>query len=1190
MVEVNKYDTDVTIRYKCCKLFELPVKLISVIPGETKLFDSDVIIQDNLYRDTLEYTRYLYSENMNFDEIFLIINKNNPNIDVDNLIYLFVSFFESDGLEYGEDLYKLFNECYSLVTGDLNYNRFTSNYDLFLQYDAWKLELRKEFKADLTKLRSIEESQVSMARIDKESKILNTSILKITTVDTIYKPTIDGKIIDYGKLIFDKVQCTRFLTTCIFIDKDGVQFTKLYEESDVMNQNLLFQTSELVNQNCLYFKFNIDFEKETILKDNIHKAYYILEDNIFYIHYPVDRDYPKMLENCIEGLSLGEGKETKVGAMFEIYNLDLSEIVLTDCITNNNIVSNYLFLDETQKLFGRKKRFEFHFKSINDDHESDETIKKSVSVYVKQLITSDKRMVKTDKSAIMIDENTKYFQFNITQAISRKAIDHFLKIFDLLVKIMILESSKIIEKYNILSKEGSILEYEKYVDLDIQENEICNSDLMNIAPDLFVANYNKRCPCDSQPRIILSREEYDYWKNQGNELLAFPNAETKFWFVCPYKDKKFPGVKVNYDLPNKDKYPYIVCCWDTPHMGNNPRYQAYRNNIIPIRRIGAKADKKILTRKILVEDRTAYIPITLENILKSYSNNEILRYGIVISQSSIIHCICLALGDVLYAKLNSEAREIYVHKIRKFITASVYPSLLKQEMFDFTDSQIIERMGNPEVYFDPGLFYRAIEETFDINLYLFNNDDKGSVFIPRFKHFYCKPYRDRPCVIAIKSVTKKLTDYEHWELIADIDESKLTAIALFGEDINKICYNMFTAATNNITIIDEKYRNIYTLDLLNTIHYPPLSQFIDSYGKLRGVTFQGPEGPFTVSCLPSQPENLPKSNAVYSLNLDLALKIFGSPQSYSTENNLVNTLWYDVYEIPDTAAVYVSSKVSQLEDSIKINKLTLKEFFKLTNINDNVYKEAMIFIDLIRWLFTFKDNLSYIDFIEKCFINIGYDINYDFSNVNYKLPDVKTLDEALNFLKYLNIFQSGKIMVSDKTYRKLNKYFVSLNKRNIDRKTILNKYYDFDDFKKYPNNRIIIGDNELFNWLRNNKYDNDYSKYFTVSKVIHPSYHTNTEGYLYEDKFKRTWLIQNLEVNTLDNAAYISKYWIDNKINIGYSSSTGKNDIKVNVYGITGANEITLIKSETDEFIEGVPVLHYGSNGEFNSYAAMLQI
>lgn len=1179
VVSVNRYDTDVTIRYKCCDEFKLPVKLISVIPGDEKLFETDLLIQDFTYRDTMAYTRYLlFEKGLEFDEIYAIINKNNPNIDVDNLIFIIVSFYENDGQELPENAFETFNQCYTIVTGELVYQRFSNNNDLGNNYISWKEELIREFKTDINKLNEIRESEIVMEKIDNQSIELLTTDLKITAVNTIFNPTFDGEVLKYGLLIFDKIRVDGFLTTCIFIDKDGKSYSKIYDSGKVINNNLLFHKSELVTRNCFYFKFNIG-DENVILKDKIYRAYYIVEDNIFYINYPVDQDYPKMIAARIEGCDMNSGMETKVSGTFEIYNIELSEIVFTDCITNNSIVNNYLFLDENQKLLGKKKRLDFHFKSINDDHDSEESIKKAVSVTMKQFTTTDRRTIRLNGRTLLVEPGVKYAQFTITQGISRTAINHFIRIFDLLVKVMIIENDKILQLYQEMT--GQVDNYQSYSEQD-KDEETCNNDLLSIAPDLFVEGYNKRCPCDSQPRIILSKKEFDYWKEQGRDILSFPNENAKYWFVCPYEEKKYPGVKVNYDLPNKDKYPYLVCCWDTPHMEGNQRYSSYRNNIIPIRKIGAKADKKILTKKILVEDRNAYIPITLENIIKNYCEGEVLRYGVPLSPSSILHSVLLALKDPIYESMNKAGREVYIQKIRKFISMSIYPNLLSQEMYDFTDAEIIQKIEDPNEYFDPRIMYRAIEEAFKINLYTFNNDDKGTMVTPRFKHFYSRAYRNRPCVLVIKSVTKKIVDYEHWELIADF-KTETKAIGLFGDNMNKVCYNMFMATVNNITLIDDdKFKNLYTFNILETVPFTPVSQFVDSKGKLRGVTFKYDGNEFTVSCGPSQPENLPLSLQVKSLKVDDALEIFGRPRSYSPESSV---FWYDLYELPDQIAIYVKGVY---DSDVTINKLTLREFYKKSYVNNDKYKEAMIFIDIIRWLFTFKGSMPYIDFVEKCFINIVFEIEYDLKEVKSLLPKVGTLDEALDSLKYLPIFEDGKIMVSERTWNKLYRYFISLSKRNLTRKKIINKYFDIQDFIQYPNVRIMIGDAELYNWLRNNKYEYDYTKYFTISNIIHPSYYSNTEGYVYQDKFNRIWFIQNLEDPSKENAIRVSKNWIDNRINIAYSlpSVSEPMNIEPKIYGINGLNEIILMQDSE----ENVPILHYGNNGDVNAYAGMLQL
>lgn len=1195
MIRLSKYDTDVTIRYKCIPNLRAPVRYISVIPvGKSPELETDIVVRDNIYRSIVDYTEYLMSQNKRFDEVFNEISETNSDLTVDNLLMIYLVIMSNiPDFQPEDNLFEIFNICHKLVTGD-EFPKFSDNYDLQNFYMTWESDLSRELTSDLEKLSEIEESENTLLEIESDKKKISFSDTTISSVDYIYQPTLDNNLITEldGMELFNRVTTSWFLPICVYIDSNGKVFTNIFNNGkDLVNPNTLFEPAIYNNRNFLFFKYNTAKDAKTTYKDSFNQAYLSLSTGIFYIHVPLKNkiDYPKLLEKQIQGLSLGPGEEIQVGGSFEVFINPIPEFIFADCITNNSIVSNYLFLDENQKLLGRKKRFDFHFKSMNDEEGNPMFSKKSVSLNYKQEVSKERRIINVSDGMIVVHEGQESMLFTVSQAESRKTLEHFMEIFKLLLKVMIRETPKIEQLYFSVSEQ---LKYHKDLvnEPEPVEEGLCRMDLQELAGDLFVTNYSKRCPCDSQPKIILTEEEYSEWKDQGNQILPFPNDNPRWFFVCPYKDKKYPGVKANYDLPNRDKFPYIVCCWDTPHMGlDNVRYQNYLNNVIPVRKIGAKADKKISTKKILSPDRVAFVPRDVEKVLKTYSkdSHDISRYGVPVSPSSLIHCVLVAIEDPVYMSLKD--KEVYVNTIRKYISESVHPSLMKQEMYDFSDFQIMDQLSNENKYLDPDLYYRALEELFNINLYVFTSigDDKdflGAISPPRYKHFFCRPLRNRPSVLVIKNVDSKLITYEHCELIVDYNEEKNEVIKLFGLNMTKLCHELVNDSVGTLTFHDNSIlKNIYTMDLLDLIKYPPRSQILDKYGKLRGITFKGPAGYFTITSeIPCQPENLPVAREIHHSDPITMVSIFGHAPAYSVnKGKLVDTLWYPAMGFPECIAVYVEP-IYPTYDSELVDKLSYQ-------IIDSEYtdlrRDALILLELIRWFYTFKpDQMTNEEFLVEYFEPVDREIKYNFTDIPWKLPNVNTLDEALK-IKIPGLIHNNKILVSHDFYDNLLPYLNKIGKRELKRKSVIqNKYRSLEDFTKKKNNYLFDSERELINWLRSLKVNLDYSKYFTTLRSLHSSFSSQTEPYIYKDPYSRIWLIQNIKSPNLDKATYLSKYYIDNNINLGYNSQAVDEITPVNIYGIDSSGNAKLLKTEPD----GVPVLYYGT--DHNSYAVMLQL
>jgi len=162
--------------------------------------------------------------------------------------------------------------------------------------------------------------------------------------------------------------------------------------------------------------------------------------------------------------------------------------------------------------------------------------------------------------------------------------------------------------------------------------------------------------------------------------------------------------------------------------------------------------------KSLSTNGRGYIPKNLEIILNNYLDKsskdyKFYRYGTTnYPNNSLLHCICYAIDHPDYVNLeDDQSKEMYIMKLRKFISNVVKTSLLRQELFDFSDDEIMKLLEDDSEFFDPYLLYRAAEEIFNINLYVFTYDEKQEIEIPRNKIFHSRSARlYRPTVLIMK--------------------------------------------------------------------------------------------------------------------------------------------------------------------------------------------------------------------------------------------------------------------------------------------------------------------------------------------------------------------------------------------------------------------------------------------------------
>lgn len=274
------------------------------------------------------------------------------------------------------------------------------------------------------------------------------------------------------------------------------------------------------------------------------------------------------------------------------------------------------------------------------------------------------------------------------------------------------------------------------------------------APDVFVTRFARKCQCKLQP-IIIKQDEIEAWVKytftdesgqiQNRQVMPFPPPASpsdvpKWYFVCPDNKNPYPQLKENRDLDNSKEYPFVPCCAKTESItGSNSNYANFyevKNNpeLLAKTKETTKQGYRMTTDKIIQHGRTGTIPKLLIDLLRSRApsvegtaDEDFIRVGVQPSPSSLIHCVALALQDPHYINRNTpELREEYVNIRRKQIAGTlessntVYPLVYKQELYELSAEEIAQRVDKKELFLDPYMYYRGVEEFFNVNLFVFN--------------------------------------------------------------------------------------------------------------------------------------------------------------------------------------------------------------------------------------------------------------------------------------------------------------------------------------------------------------------------------------------------------------------------------------------------------------------------------------
>ena len=201
-------------------------------------------------------------------------------------------------------------------------------------------------------------------------------------------------------------------------------------------------------------------------------------------------------------------------------------------------------------------------------------------------------------------------------------------------------------------------------------------------------------------------------------------------YICPDEEYPFPGVKENRNLSNRDDYPYLPCCYKKPQTGSK-NYKAYYGENLE-KAIEEKNRRVILTNRILGIDVFGVLPEYLNRLLLSFDPDKYYyRQGVSRSPNSFIECVQYAIGGSVYAKDDIKSIQEGLKNIRlNLVQEKKYIGVCKQENYDITELAITQHLRQTQLYFDPKKYVRILEEYYNCNIYLF--DEQGMV-IPSIK-------------------------------------------------------------------------------------------------------------------------------------------------------------------------------------------------------------------------------------------------------------------------------------------------------------------------------------------------------------------------------------------------------------------------------------------------------------------------
>lgn len=381
-------------------------------------------------------------------------------------------------------------------------------------------------------------------------------------------------------------------------------------------------------------------------------------------------------------------KSFRYNGSYTISNQDMDRSILAHMIMNDDHFSRYLYIDESRSPFTKVDYIYVHF-----------VIPSSNEVFG-ALITPNvgQRMIRV----------------KIVDALNMENVIDFQETLARLFSIYNENKAKLLEIYESLRPADYSKKTQKAVSKPGKSER-------KLPKNVFPGAYTRTCQPKARHVQIVNEE--DTTDMNPASYMVFPKSEEEgeqITYAC--KDPMYPYIGL-IDFNKKNAYNFVPCCYETERSKSDTFNRYFK---------GAAETSKfqthtITTAKILDYMRTGTLDRfpNLNKMLQvlSKSKTQILRTGVHRSPKSLLECVLLGMG--LENKVESELRDM-ADDLDLLQCA-------RQEMPNVPVEDIRKMLIDPDVFLDPKLFYRILEEKYRCKIFFFENDTFG---IPNFKKNY----------------------------------------------------------------------------------------------------------------------------------------------------------------------------------------------------------------------------------------------------------------------------------------------------------------------------------------------------------------------------------------------------------------------------------------------------------------------
>lgn len=1029
--------------------------------------------------------------------------------------------------------------------------------------------------------------------------------------------------IDGNALIGISLDTARKTSKSTFYEINDIQKEKMHEE-------ILNKLNELSNKNIFYFiiyggdeltQTSWNYSKLYVGRFNIKTRILTVE-----IRGVASEVILMRLQQVLPELEYK--KDNRLGGVVYFPDISFDYHTFNSSIMLDPLINKYFFLYETENPFPESQVRYIHFKKgIEDSQSSEKGDRVPSSVYI-QMFNRKGMIGKENISGLDFTKN--FIEVNLVKIVSEPVLEEFMYIFTRFLSRYKEDREGLIEQ-QILELSTELIDVKDF-EPDYRDSKRAPGKKQNrqhLARSLYIDTYSSLCPNPPLPLFNEELENPELLKDlEDRERLNFNLAnEDIVTLVCMGREKHINMVKNT--LSNSRDYPLIPCC--SHEKKKEPITIDITKKKIGITRILLPWDKG--DPKKGIKDIFSLAP-GYENVSIIGTEKGPYTFLDAITKSLDIEEISTP-GDILwemrqFMRVSDEIDDEYLKKDQ------IYKEIASQELYGTNFSFDIKE-GSQEFFIDPRLYYRILEEMYEIQILgLTVIDDEIVPDIPR----YSKPIHIRKRI----SERQLMVYFRHWgSSIDDLKNPQVEVIEANSKRIfegnSKIADTLwefyksfnetFLIAHNDPNSIIKEYseeeeepymafplheasiKNVWK-DFFDSADYSllkPISQFIDNFGKLRGIKISKNEDIYTMIVPPGAPLNLPSfslSESDRRPNKDI-IENFGDPSALSVgRDGTLQGLWY-----PNTVNFeywfFILSKDTE-NKSIDIpsipSPVDLSGGKSIYDIDKNLEKRRFVFqiLKIILWLYLiFKENVKEdikmgserVDKFSNFFLIIDK-ISYDIVPPRL-LPEVKAIKDAIYAVsEWGNLVIDEYIIMYSEKFKKGIIYFLTTFEQNFS-------YFNFPIPKSLTD--ISTEDIELFL-----KSSEDMKVFSTTDKLkdwinftdgemavtlLSNKNANHKDPYFYRSE-DRLYIIQNVVRGEHGRAVEVSLIWGETGINEGFYTEMVLRDPPPNIleYGIDSiVNQIRILNKPIEEMDEEsinqyVLILKYPGG----RYAALLRL